>query len=255
MDASESFRQHLKNMKKLIYSTLFVSVLLGGSVQSEFTSSIVYDGTMQEYLHRLELFESYGNMGKMLDGKRQLVKFQHEHEDGTRTHKIFKLEIFGPKEDVVEFHVSYQKQEGEDEDENPQKIDFEKALVSFFGFPLPKDHPRAGIWGRRYTYRFDSQVQNENDQEVSAETSTPVRFSIDDETGELKRIDIMSFSLTTEGFVGKIKPLNPEQPIRMYSMSTKEHRELAEQLLEKHAIPEFQTPDESMDVDDPADSS
>ncbi|MXZ44564.1 MAG: hypothetical protein F4Z01_06290 [Gammaproteobacteria bacterium] len=242
-------------MKKLTCTALFVSLLLSGSVLAQFTSSIVYDRTMQEFLHRIDLFENYGNKEKLLDSKRQLVKFQHLHEDGTTTHKMFKLEIVGPKEDVIEFHVTYQKQEGEDENENDQQLDFEKALTSFIGFRLPRDHPRAGNWGRRYTYRFDSQEQNENDQEVIAETSTPVRFSIDDETGELKRIDIMSFSLTTEGFVGKIKPLNPEQPIRMYSMSTKEHRELAEQLLKKHAIPAPQTPDEPIGVDDSGENS
>lgn len=224
-------------MTKLTFISVLVSLLLGGSIQAQFTSSIVYDGTIQEYLHRVDIFESYGNKEKLIDSKNQLVKFQHEHEDGTRTHRIFKLEIVGSSEEVVEFHVTYQGQEPAAEDVNRVEIDFDKAVISFLGFPLPKDHPLAGNWGRRYTFTFDDYETDEDDREVMIENSSPVRFSVDDKTGELKRIDVMTVYKTPKGFVGKIKAIEPEQPVNMKSMSVEEHRELAEQLLEKHRVP------------------
>ena len=232
-----AINRQAKNMKKLFYTSVLVSLLLGGSVRAQFTSSVVYDGTTQEYLHRLDLFENYGNKKKLIDSKNQLVKFQHEHEDGTRTHRIFKLEIVGSSEEVVEFHVTYQGQEPAAEDVNSVQIDFDKAVISFLGFPLPKDHPLAGNWGRRYTFTFDDYETDEDNREVMIENSSPVRFSVDDKTGELKRIDVMTVYKTPEGFVGKIKAIEPEQPVNMKTMRIEEQRELAEQLLEKHAIP------------------
>ena len=242
-------------MKKLTYTSVLVSLLLVGSIQAQFTSSIVYDGTKQEYLHRLDLFENYGNKQKLIDSKNQLVKFQHEHEDGSWTHRILKLEIVGSSEEVVEFHVTYQGQESADEDEISLEIDFDKAVTSFLGFPLPKDHPLVGNWGLRQTYNFDGKVQDENNQDVKTEARAPVRFSIDDDTGELKRIDMMTIYKTPDGFVGTIKAIEPEKPVNMKTMSVEEHLELVEQLLEKHAIPTTQTQDESIDIGDPTENS
>lgn len=224
-------------MKKLTYTSVLVSLLLAGSIQAQFTSSIVYDGTMQEYLHRLDLFENYGNKEKLIDSNNQLVKFQHEHEDGTWTDKVFKLEIVGSSEEVVEFHVTYEGQKSADEDEDSLEIDFDKAITSLVGFPLPKDHPLAGNWGRRYSYTFDGYGKDENDTDVRKEENSLVRFSVDDETEELKRIDVMTIYKTPEGFVGKMRAIEPEQPMNMKTMRIEEQRELAEQLLEKHAIP------------------
>lgn len=242
-------------MKKLIYTSVLVSLLLGGSNQAQFTSSIVYDGTMQEYLHRLDFFENYGNKEKLIDSKNQLVKFQHEHEDGTWTDKVFKLEIVGSSEEVVEFHVTYEGQKSADEDEDRLEIDFDKAVTSLVGFPLPKNHPLAGNWGRRYTFTFDDYETDEDDTDVMMEKSSPVRFSIDDNTGELKRIDIMTIYKTPKGFVGKMRAIEPEQPMNMKTMRIEEQRELAEQLLEKHATPPAQTPNEPEDIGDPTDDS
>lgn len=224
-------------MTKVIYIFVLVALLLGGSIQAQFTSSVVYDGTMQEYLHRLDLFESYGNKEKLIDSKNQLVKFQHEHEDGTWTHKTFKLEIVGSLEDISEFHVTYQGQESTDDDEEDLEIDFDKSIYSFVGFPLPKNHPLVGNWGRRHTYAFDGFTKDENDSDVRMEESSLVRFSVDDETGELKRIDIMIVYKTPEGFVGKIRAIEPEQSMNMDTRCVEEEREFAVEMLEKHAIP------------------
>ena len=224
-------------MKKVIYIFVLVALLLGGSVQAQFTSSVVYDGTMQEYLHRLDLFESYGNKEKLIDSKNQLVKFQHEHEDGTWTHKTFKLEIVGPSKEVVEFRVTYQAKESTEDEENSLEIDFDKAVSSFIGFPLPKDHPLAGNWGRRQTFNFDSKDPDGNIQQAKTEVRAPVRFSIDDDTGALKRVDMMTIYETPKGFVGKIRALDPEQPVNMKSMSVEAQANLVDELLEKHALP------------------
>ena len=234
--------------------------MLVGEIQAEFTSSIVYDGTMQEFLHRLDLFESYGNKQKLIDSKNQLVKLQHEHEDGTWTYKVFKLEIVERSEDVVEFHVTHQKQEGADDDENRndennQEIDFDKTLSSFLGFPLPKDHPLAGNWGLRLSYIINGHEKDENNQDVKTEKDTAVRFSIDDDTGELKRMDIMSIAETGEGFVGKIRAISPEQPINMKSLSVKEHKELAKQVLEKHSMLQPQMLKDPTDISDSSNDS
>lgn len=224
-------------MTKVIYIFVLVVLLLGGSIQAQFTSSVVYDGTMQEYLHRLDLFESYGNKEKLIDSKNQLVKFQHELEDGTWTHRIFKLEIVGPSEEVVEFHVTYQGQESTDDDEDDLEIDFDKAISSFVGFPLPKSHPLAGNWGRRHTYPFDGYGKDDDGTDGMLEKSSLVRFSVEDETGELKRIDIMTIYETSEGIVGKMRAIEPEQTMNMGTRRVEEEREFAVEMLEKHAIP------------------
>ena len=242
------------------FLTLLLALALVGEIHAEFTSSIVYDGAMQEFLHRLDLFESYGNKQKLIDSKNQLVKFQHEHDDGTWTDKVYKLEIVKGSEDTVEFHVTHQKQEGVDDDENRNdenrlEIDFDQALHSFLGFPLPKDHPRSGNWGMRLAYTMNDHEKDETIQDVKAENSTAVRFSIDDDTGVLKRIDIVSIAKTPEGFVGKIRAISPEQPTNMKSMSVEEHKKLARQLLEKHAIPQPQTLKEPTENSDPSNNS
>lgn len=256
MGSANAFYRLANNMQKLmIHTFVLVVLLLGGSIQAQFTSSIVYDGTMQEYLHRLDLFENYGNKQKLIDSQNQLVKFQHEHEDGTWTHRISKLEIVGSSDDVVKFHVTYQGQESAAEEVNRLEIDFDRAVSSFLGFPLPKDHPLVGNWGLRLTYNLDGKVQNEKNQDVKTEARAPVRFSIDDDTGELKRIDMMTIFKTPEGFVGKIRALELDQPVNMKTMSVEEHRELAEQLLEKHVLLPPQTPNEPVDIGDPTDDS
>ena len=247
-------------MKTWNYFTILVAITLVGVVQAEFTSSIVYDGTMQEFLHRLDLFEGYGNKTKLIDSENQLVKFQHEHEDGSETYEIYRLEIVERSEDVVEFHVNHQEQEGVDDDENRNdesflEIDFDSALYSFLGFPLPKSHPLAGNWGRRLSYTIDGQEKDENSQDVLTENGTAVRFSVDDDSGELKRIDIMSIALSSEGFVGKIRAISPEQPTNMNSLSVEEHMELARKLLDKHLVPQPQMQKEPAEIGDPSNDS
>lgn len=230
-------------MKTLTCAVVLVSLLIGGIAQAQFTSSVVYGGTMPEYLHRLDLFENYGNKEKLIDAEKQLVKFSHRHKDGTLTERVFKLDIVGPTEDIVEFHVTFQREE--DEDNSSVEIDFDEAVISFIGFPLPKSHPLAKRWGHRLTFNFDGR-----DQDVQTGERSPVRFSFDHDTEQLKRIDIMSIYETAEGFVGKMKPMEPEKPWDVKSMSLKNRLKLVDELLEKHGIPEQQTSD-VLETEDP----
>lgn len=224
--------------KTLTCAVVLVLLLIGGVAHAQFTSSVVYGGTMPEYLHRLDLFENYGNKEKLIDAKEHLVKFSHEHKDGTLTERVFKLDIIGPKEDIVEFRVTFQREEDVEEDDSSVEIDFEEAVISFIGFPLPKSHPLAKRWGHRLTFNFDGRDQN-----VQTKVRSPVRFSIEQDTDELKRIDIMSIYQTAEGFVGKIKPIEPEESWDVKSMSLRKRLKLVNELLEKHGIPAPQTSD------------
>ena len=198
----------------------------------------MYGGIIPEYLHRLDLFESYGNKEKLVDAEKQLVKFSHEHKDGTLSERVFKLDIVGPTEDIVEFHLTFQREEDVEEDDSRVEIDFDEAVISFIGFPLPKSHPLARRWGHRLTYNFDGR-----DQDEQTKVRSPVRFSFEHDTEELKRIDIMSIYKTAEGFVGKIKPIEPEKSWDVKSMSLRKRLKLVNELLEKHGIPAPQTSD------------
>ncbi|MXZ54784.1 MAG: hypothetical protein F4227_08500 [Gammaproteobacteria bacterium] len=225
-------------MKTLTYTTVLVLLLLGGVAHAQFTSSVVYSGTMPEYLHRLDLFENYGNKEKLIDAEEHLVKFSHEHKDGTLTERVFKLDIVGPTEDIIEFHVTFQREEDLEDDDSSVAIDFDEAVISFIGFPLPRSHPLARRWGHRLTYNFDAR-----DQDDQTKVRSPVRFSFEHDTEELKRIDIMSIYQTAEGFVGKIKPIEPEESWDVKSMSLRKRLKLVNELLEKHGIPAPQTSD------------
>ena len=238
------------DMKTPISIVLTLAVFFAPNTKAEFTSSVVYDGNIGEFLHRLELFEDYGNKQKLIDSENQLVKFQHEHEDGSLTFKIYKLEILEPSEDLVEFHVSHQIPQGADasdlaKEQDDKEIDIDNALKSLMGFRLPKDHPNAGIWGKRETYTINGLEDDENDRVVATEVSTPVRFSIDDDTGEVKRIDFLSISKTAEGIVGRIRVKIPEQPINFYKLSHEDREELVEELLGKIDNPIKEDPENS----------
>ena len=245
MAATDSSYSRFFPMKTLTCAVVLVSLLIGGIAQAQFTSSVVYGGTMPEYLHRLDLFENYGNKEKLIDAEKQLVKFSHGHKDGTLSERVFKLDIVGASDDIVEFHVTFQRDEEIETDNTSVEIDFDEAVISFIGFPLPKSHPLAKRWGHRLTFNFDGRDQDEKSDERS-----PVRFSFEHDTEELKRIDIMSIYKTAEGFVGKMKPMEPEKPWDVKSMSLKKRLKLVDELLEKHGIPEQQTSD-VLETEDP----
>ena len=69
---------------------MFVSLLLVGVVQAEFTTTIGEDHSIKDVLHQLDFFKSYGNRTKMIDRENMMVKFRHEYEDGTKTYKTVK---------------------------------------------------------------------------------------------------------------------------------------------------------------------
>ena len=249
----ETLRTSVTDMKTMICIVLFLATFLVLKANAEFISSVAYDGTIGEFLHRLELFEDYGNKQKLIDPEKQLVKFQHQHEDGSLTSKIYKLEIVEPSDHVIEFHVSYQKPQVADtknlaNEVNDQEIHIDKAIKSLMEFRLPKDHSYAGIWGKRETYTINGLKEDENGRVVATETSTPIRLSIDDDTSEVKRIDFLSISRTPEGFVGTIKTMFPEDPINWINMNSREQREFLEELLMKNVDLESKT----LDSDEPA---
>lgn len=249
-------------MKTPTCIVLCLAIFLVPKANAEFTSSVVYDGTIGEFLHRLELFEDYGNKQKLIDPEKQLVKFQHQHEDGSLTSKIYKLEIVEPSDHVIEFHVSYQKPQVSEtkklaNEMIDQEIDIDKAIKSLTGFRLPKDHSHAGIWGKRETYTINGLKEDETGRVLATEASTPVRLSIDDDTGAVKRIDFLSISKTPDGFAGTIKTMFPEDPINWINMNSREQREFLEELLKKNADLESKTldSDEPENVDTPVPQS
>lgn len=258
----ETLRTSVKDMKTLVCIVSFLATFLVLKANAEFISSVAYDGTIGEFLHRLELFEDYGNKQKLIDPEKQLVKFQHQHEDGSLTSKIYKLEIVEPSDHVIEFHVSYQKPQVADSknlanEVNDQEIHIDKAIKSLMEFRLPRDHSHAGIWGKRETYTINGLKEDENGRVEATETSTPIRLSIDEDTSEVKRIDFLSISKTPEGFVGTIKTMFPEDPINWINMNSREQREFLEELLMKNADLESKTldSDEPENVDAPVPQS
>ena len=62
-------------MKKLIYTSVLVSLLLSGSTQAEFTELYLDTDSISRILSDLDFFKNYGNRLKMIDYENMMFKF------------------------------------------------------------------------------------------------------------------------------------------------------------------------------------
>ena len=251
-------------MKIRLCIALVAMLTLVSVAQAKFTLVVLEDGSIKDVVYELEIFKSYGNKTKVFDHENMLIKFRHQYEDGTKTYKTYKVEVLEISENKLELQVKYQEEKGTDDrgwrsDDSMQEIDVNKAFEFWLNFSLPDSHSLSERKGYYNTHTINGLVKDKTSPTGLAKTedSTPLRFVVDVDTGEVVRIDILSLSTTSDGLVYKMEMLVPDESIILKSMDSKAVRSLVEELLKANTpdTPQKPQPNESTDGPTPINRS
>ncbi|MXZ44565.1 MAG: hypothetical protein F4Z01_06295 [Gammaproteobacteria bacterium] len=244
-------------MRIKICIALVAMLTLVPVAQAKFTETVLEDGSIKDVVYELEIFESYGNKTKVFDHENMLIKFRHQYEDGTKTYKTYKVEVLEVSENKLEIHVKYQEEKGTDDrgwrsDDSKQEIDVNKAFEFWLNFSLPDSHSLSELKGYYNTHTINGLVKDEKSSGFAkTEDSTPIRFVVDVDTGEVVRIDFLSLSTTSDGLVYKMEMLVPDESIILKSMDSRAVRNLVEELLKANTPDTLQKPQPNESTDGP----
>lgn len=190
---------------------MFIFAGNGFSRESKVTGGFPIRAAVDNF-EDIVFYATYGNEPTEIDKEEKTIRFKHEHADGTKSFKQFRVAIKIPETNVLEYHITpdeeqisegYDTTKSEDRDlyriylKRP-KLDLEKAYKRFMDFLPPDDFFGADIRGAHL---------------IAYEEKTRFTESLTEQV--ITKIETFEIVETDEGgFIYRIVTTIPDQPMK-----------------------------------------